>query len=190
MDTLTLHPNRPYLNSSLLPMAPTLTSNPFLSTTTTPHSHSRLKNRRLTVFAKNTGPLFRLGKRSDDSSSDQSEDSTPFRFDFGKLPDMKSLVPVVARPATGRLTFGNQRKKDAGTVFVAGATGQAGVRIAQSLLREGFSVRAGVPELGAAQELARLAANYKVRLENNFSFVLHWPVKLRIEEGPKKCGCH
>ncbi|KAM7522153.1 hypothetical protein LguiA_012055 [Lonicera macranthoides] len=167
MDTLSLHPNRPYLRSSLfLPMmAPTLTSNPFLSNPTPPHSHSRLRNRRLTVFAKNTGPLFRLGKRSDDSSSDQSEDSTnssPFRFDFGKLPDMKSLVPVVAKPATGGLSFGNQRKKDAGTVFVAGATGQAGVRISQSLLREGFTVRAGVPELGAAQELARLAANYKI----------------------------
>lgn len=47
-------------------------------------------------------------------------------------------------------------------MFVAGATGQAGVRIAQTLLRQGFSVRAGVPELGSAQELARLAAKYKV----------------------------
>lgn len=47
-------------------------------------------------------------------------------------------------------------------MFVAGATGQAGVRIAQTLLRQGFSVRAGVPELGFAQELARLAAKYKV----------------------------
>lgn len=49
-------------------------------------------------------------------------------------------------------------------MFVAGASGQAGVRIAQKLLREGFSVRAGVPELGAAQELAQLAAKYKVRI--------------------------
>ena len=51
-------------------------------------------------------------------------------------------------------------------MFVAGATGQAGIRISQTLLREGFSVRAGVPELGSAQELARLAAQYKVRLFN------------------------
>jgi nucleoside-diphosphate-sugar epimerase len=44
------------------------------------------------------------------------------------------------------LSFGNIRRKDPGTVFVAGATGQAGIRIAQTLLREGFSVRAGAIE--------------------------------------------
>jgi uncharacterized protein YbjT (DUF2867 family) len=68
------------------------------------------------------------------------------------------------------LSFGNIRRKDPGIVFVAGATGQAGIRIAQTLLREGFSVRAGVPQLGDAQELALLAAQYKVsyftQLEN------------------------
>lgn len=63
-------------------------------------------------------------------------------------------------------SLGNARRKDPSTVFVAGATGQAGVRIAQTLLREGFSVRAGVPELGSAQELARLAAEYKVKFDD------------------------
>jgi hypothetical protein len=47
-------------------------------------------------------------------------------------------------------------------VFVAGATRQTGVCIAQTLLHQGFSVRAGVPELGSAQKLACLAAKYKV----------------------------
>ena len=65
----------------------------------------------------------------------------------------------MTKPSSG-LSFG--RRNDPGTVFVAGATGQAGIRIAQALLREGFSVRAGVPELAAAQELALLAAKYKV----------------------------
>lgn len=74
---------------------------------------------------------------------------------------MKSLVPAVAQPSTA-LSFGNSRRKDAKTVFVAGATGQSGVRIAQTLLREGFAVRAGVPDLVAAQELARVGVNYKV----------------------------
>lgn len=83
----------------------------------------------------------------------------PFQFDFGNLPDVKSLIPVVKN--SPGLSFG-QRSKDPGTVFVAGATGQAGIRIAQTLLRNGFSVRAGVPDLGAAQELAQLAAKYKV----------------------------
>ncbi|KAM1803416.1 hypothetical protein ACFX12_029401 [Malus domestica] len=151
-------------------MAPTLTSNSFLLTSTpNPSRATNLKNPRLSVFAKRAGPLsaFRFGKSGDDGSvsdegqADDSTNSSPFRFNFGKMPDVKSLVPVVSRPSLG-LSFGNQRAKDPGTVFVAGATGQAGVRIAQTLLREGFSVRAGVPELGAAQELARVASKYKI----------------------------
>ncbi|KAJ6691822.1 PROTEIN PLASTID TRANSCRIPTIONALLY ACTIVE 16 CHLOROPLASTIC [Salix purpurea] len=108
-----------------------------------------------------------LGKPKDDGSSSEesqtggSGNSSPFNIDFGKVSDLKSLLPVVSKPSSG-LSFGNLRRKDPGTVFVAGATGQAGVRIAQTLLREGFSVRAGVPQLGAAQELARLAALYKI----------------------------
>lgn len=104
---------------------------------------------------------------SDDAPVEDSGNSNPFRFSFGKVPDVKSLIPVVSEPSSG-LSFGSSRRKDSNTVFVAGATGQAGIRLAQTLLREGFSVRAGVPELGAAQELARLAAKYKV------SFVWIW----------------
>ncbi|KAJ6715965.1 PROTEIN PLASTID TRANSCRIPTIONALLY ACTIVE 16 CHLOROPLASTIC [Salix koriyanagi] len=144
-------------------MAPSLTSNSFLLSTT---PHSRLS---LRVLAKKAGPFstFQLGKPKDDGSSSEesqtggSGNSSPFNIDFGKVPDMKSLLPVVSKPSSG-LSFGNFRRKDPGTVFVAGATGQAGIRIAQTLLREGFSVRAGVPQLGAAQELARLAALYKI----------------------------
>lgn len=145
-----------------LSMAPTLTSNSFILTPT-PHSRLILKNTRLTVFAKQAGPFpqFRFGKSNDSSSvepqPDDSANTNPFRFDFGKIPDVKSLIPVVSKPSSGL-----SRRKDPSTVFVAGATGQAGVRIAQTLLRQGFSVRAGVPELGFAQELARLAAKYKV----------------------------
>jgi hypothetical protein len=152
-------------------MAPALTSNSFLLNTT-PHSRLSLENPRLRVFAKKAGPFstFQFGKPKDDESqTDGSGNSSPFNFNFGKVPDMKSLVPVVSKPSSG-LSFGNIRRKDPGTVFVAGATGQAGIRIAQTLLREGFSVRAGVPQLGDAQELARLAAQYKVsyftQLEN------------------------
>ncbi|XP_011032243.1 PREDICTED: protein TIC 62, chloroplastic [Populus euphratica] len=148
-------------------MAPALTSNSFLLNTT-PHSRLSLENPRLRVFAKKAGPFstFQFGKPKDDGSSsegsqtDGSGNSSPFNFNFGKVPDMKSLVPVVSKPSS-RLSFGNFRK-DPGTVFVAGATGQAGIRMAQTLLREGFSVRAGVPQLGDAQELARLAAQYKI----------------------------
>ncbi|PIN05289.1 putative dehydrogenase [Handroanthus impetiginosus] len=141
-------------------MAPTLTSNSFRLTTTPPSRTSR-KSRRPIVFAKKGGSFSPFGKSVDDTSSEEGQNSSPFRFDFGKLPDVKSLVPAVANPSSG-LSFGNQRRKDSGTVFVAGATGQAGIRIAQTLLRQGFSVRAGVPDLGAAQELARLAAKYKI----------------------------
>lgn len=154
-------------------MAPALTSNSFLLTTT-PHSRLSLKKPRLTVFAKSAGPFapFQFGKAKDDSSSSEgsqangSGNSSPFSFNFGKTPDVNSLIPAISKPASG-LSFGNLRRKDPGTVFVAGATGLAGVRIAQVLLRKGFVVRAGVPELGAAQELARLAVEYKVSYFNN-----------------------
>lgn len=149
-------------------MAPTLTSSNSFLLNTTPRSRLIVKNSRFSVFAKKAGPFppFQLGKSKDENSSDESSNgdsgnSNPFRFNFGKVRDVTSLIPVVSSPGTG-LSFGNSRRKDSGTVFVAGATGQAGVRIAQTLLREGFSVRAGVPELGAAQELARLAASYKI----------------------------
>lgn len=134
--------------------------------TTAPTQGSRFNRRkpRLTVLAaKQT--TFQLGKTKDNDSegnqTGKSPDSNPFRFNFGKLPDMKSLMPLVTNPSTG-LSFANNRRKDPGTVFVAGATGQAGIRIAQTLLQRGFSVRAGVPDLGAAQDLARVAATYKV----------------------------
>ncbi|KAJ9146701.1 hypothetical protein P3X46_028934 [Hevea brasiliensis] len=143
-------------------MAPTLTSNSFLLTPK-PHSRHTVRIPRLRVFAKRAGPFspFQLGKPKDDSASETngSGNSSPFSFNFGKVPDVKSLIPVVSEPASG-LSF--PRRKDPGTVFVAGATGQAGIRIAQTLLREGFRVRAGVPELEAAQELARFAAEYKI----------------------------
>ncbi|KAL6967588.1 hypothetical protein U1Q18_033397 [Sarracenia purpurea var. burkii] len=154
-------------------MAPTLSSNTFLPNTTAPYSRRTIRHPRLAaVSAKKAGPFppLRLGRpaAADRSSSEEESQGNgkanynPFSFDFGKVSEMKSLIPVVANgPSTG-LVFGNARRKDARTVFVAGATGQAGVRIAQTLLREGFVVRAGVPDLGAAQELARLAARYKV----------------------------
>ncbi|KAI9117249.1 hypothetical protein K1719_011476 [Acacia pycnantha] len=155
-------------------MAPTLSSNSSLLTTT---PHSRLTpagNPRLKVAANKSGsfPPLRLSKppRAADSSTegaaappDSSANSSPFRFNFGKLPDVTSLIPTPGNPTSSPgLSFGNPRRKDPATVFVAGATGQAGIRISQNLLRQGFNVRAGVPELGSAQELARLAAQYKI----------------------------
>ncbi|KAJ0815569.1 putative NAD(P)-binding domain superfamily [Helianthus annuus] len=135
-------------------MAPALTANSFLLTTS-PHSRltSLKKPNRLVVCAK---------KSESSSAGDvETENSNGFRFgfDFGKVSDVNSLIRVVNNGSSGAV-FG--KRKDPNTVFVAGATGQAGIRIAQTLLREGFSVRAGVPELGAAQDLARLAVNYKV----------------------------
>uniref|UniRef100_A0A5B7AHP9 NAD(P)-binding domain-containing protein n=1 Tax=Davidia involucrata TaxID=16924 RepID=A0A5B7AHP9_DAVIN len=73
---------------------------------------------------------------------------------------LKKANQMMVQPI--RTPFSSFRRKDPGTVFVAGATGQVGIRIAQTLLRQGFSVRAGVSELEAAQELAGLAARYKI----------------------------
>lgn len=139
-------------------MAPTLTSNSFL-TGLTPHSSLALRHRgAFAVIAPK-----KLAATTFAKASDADGNSSPFKFDFPKLGDVKSLVPSLPNPsssASGGLSFG--RRKDPSTVFVAGATGQAGVRIAQILLRQGFSVRAGVPDLPAAQELALLAAKYKI----------------------------
>lgn len=136
-------------------MAPALTSNP---PSFRPIS-SPLRRRAATV-------LCRAGKPGKDSGAD--DDAAPKKIpglfaDFGKLTDAKSLIPALASPAAGSLFAGGGRgRKDPQTVFVAGATGQAGVRIAQTLLRQGFAVRAGVPDLASAQELARLAAAYRL----------------------------
>ncbi|WCJ20465.1 plastid transcriptionally active 16 [Euphorbia peplus] len=140
-------------------MAPTLSSNSFLLTTT-PHSRLIFKVPRLRIYAKKAGPFspFQLAKSNSESES-ETGNSSPFKFNFGKAPDVKSLIPVISNPGSG-MSFG--RRKDPATVFVAGATGQAGIRIAQTLLREGFVVRAGVPELTAAQDLARFASSYKI----------------------------
>ncbi|KAK9057593.1 hypothetical protein SSX86_022429 [Deinandra increscens subsp. villosa] len=136
-------------------MAPSLTANSFLLTTS-PHSRlTSLKN-------QNPRRLIVCAKKSEADGEVETEKPNPFRFnfDFGKVSDVKSLIPVLSNPSSSGAVFG--KRKDPNTVFVAGATGQAGIRIAQTLLREGFSVRAGVPELGAAQDLARLAVNYKI----------------------------
>ncbi|KAK6935813.1 NAD(P)-binding domain [Dillenia turbinata] len=148
-------------------MAPALTSNNSFLLSTTPRSTSRLylRNPRVCVFAKKSGtfPSFWPGNKSEDTNntSEEPSNSSPFnfKFNFGNGTEAKSLIPIVNNPSTG---FTITRRKDPGTVFVAGATGQAGTRIAQKLLREGFRVRAGVPELDSAQELARLAAQYKI----------------------------
>ncbi|CAL4997948.1 unnamed protein product [Urochloa decumbens] len=135
-------------------MAPALTSNP---PSFRPLS-SPLRRRAATV-------LCRAGKPAADDDAAPGKFKIPSFFpDFGKLTtDATSLIPALsASPAAGSLFSGGggRGRKDPQTVFVAGATGQAGVRIAQTLLRQGFAVRAGVPNLAAAQELARLAAAY------------------------------
>ncbi|KAK1693985.1 hypothetical protein QYE76_010682 [Lolium multiflorum] len=127
-------------------MAPALTSNP-------------PSFRPLSSPLRRRAPSFlcRAGK----PGADEETKKKPFFVDFtGKFTEAKALIPAFPSPATGSLFAGGRGKKDPQTVFVAGATGQTGVRIAQTLLRQGFAVRAGVPDLTSAQELARLAAAY------------------------------
>ncbi|XP_062179774.1 protein PLASTID TRANSCRIPTIONALLY ACTIVE 16, chloroplastic-like [Phragmites australis] len=134
-------------------MAPALTSNPpSFRPLSTP-----LRRRAATI-------LCRVGKPSKDSGADDDAAKKPSVLfaDFRKLTDAKALIPAFPSPAAGSLFAGGRGRKDPQTVFVAGATGQAGVRIAQTLLRQGFAVRAGVPDLASAQELARLAAAYRL----------------------------
>ncbi|KAK1297954.1 hypothetical protein QJS10_CPB14g00670 [Acorus calamus] len=152
-------------------MAPAITSHSFLLSPA-PLSKLNPKNARPSatrISAKQSSPFpFKLGRRGGgDAEPSEDEDAKlpkrglPF-FDFGKVSDPKSLIPAMVNQPSTSLFFSNQRRKDPRTVFVAGATGQAGVRIAQALLRQDFAVRAGVPDLSDAQELARLAAKYKI----------------------------
>ncbi|KAK1320451.1 hypothetical protein QJS10_CPA03g01694 [Acorus calamus] len=152
-------------------MAPAITSHSFLLSPA-PLSKLNPKNARPSatrISAKQSSPFpFNLGRRgggdvepSEDEDAKLPKRGLPF-FDFGKVSDAKSLIPAMVNQPSTSLFFANQRRKDPRTVFVAGATGQAGVRIAQALLRQDFAVRAGVPDLSDAQELARLAVKYKI----------------------------
>lgn len=134
-------------------MAPALTSNP---PSFRPLS-SPIRRRAATVFCR-----AGAGRPSKDSGADEDAKKGSFFADFGKLMDAKSLIPAFPSPAAGSMFAGGRGRKDPQMVFVAGATGQVGVRIAQTLLRQGFAVRAGVPDLASAQELARLAAAYRL----------------------------
>lgn len=135
-------------------MAPALSSNAF-------HIATGLYSKPDFKTSKPTVTVYAKSQLSEsEKQGEGSKKPNRFFIDFGKLPDAKSLIPVVTSPSTS--LFASPRRKDPNTVFVAGATGQSGTRIAQTLLRQGFAVRAGVPELGSAQELARMAATYKV----------------------------
>ncbi|GBG85025.1 hypothetical protein CBR_g39489 [Chara braunii] len=69
---------------------------------------------------------------------------------------------MILRTAGAGIFGGRGRKADPSTVFVAGATGQTGVRIVKELLRAGFSVRAGVPDLEEAEQVASIASKYEL----------------------------
>ncbi|KAL6619484.1 hypothetical protein ACP70R_031760 [Stipagrostis hirtigluma subsp. patula] len=148
-------------------MAPALTSNP-----PSFRPLSSPLRRRAAAFLCRVGKAGR-GSGADDAAAAAKKTPGQLFADFGKqLTEAYSLIPAFPASASGSSLFagakgsslfaGAKGRKDPQTVFVAGATGQAGVRIAQTLLRQGFAVRAGVPDLAAAQELARLAAAYRL----------------------------
>ncbi|KAI0527691.1 hypothetical protein KFK09_003296 [Dendrobium nobile] len=122
-------------------MAPALTSHSFRLITT---RHPKFEPR---TSPKPSTPIF---CRKPNPTSSETNKPNRFFFDLPKLPDPKSTS-----------LFSIRLRKDPNTVFVAGATGQSGARIVLTLLRQGFSVRAGVPDIASAQDLARLAAAYR-----------------------------
>ncbi|KAJ6819160.1 protein plastid transcriptionally active 16, chloroplastic [Iris pallida] len=146
-------------------MAPALSYHPFrLVTSSSPHSRSDSRAAaRQSVKVRARQNLFGFGNPDKPSEGEagpgKSEKRKPSFFDY--VPGAESLIPAVSVPSTS-LFAGAARRKDPNTVFVAGATGQSGARIAQMLLRQGFAVRAGVSDLASAQELARVAATYKL----------------------------
>ena len=67
---------------------------------------------------------------------------------------------LALRPKVGLQLF--RARPDSNTVFVVGATGLTGARVVLELLHEGYKVRAGVDDLGEAQQLTQIAAQYGV----------------------------
>jgi hypothetical protein len=145
-------------------MAPALTTNP---PSFRPLS-SPLRRRASTVLCRVGGKPGGKDSGTDDDAAAKTRpnlfpDFGKFIGDLGKRTDGTSLIPAFPSQGGAGLIFaGRKGRKDPQTVFVAGATGQAGIRVAQTLLRQGFAVRAGVPDLASAQELARLAAAYRL----------------------------
>lgn len=89
-----------------------------------------------TAAAQTRQNLVSFGKPMGDGSSSEeakeldgaTDKANRFFIDLRKIPDAKSLVSVVTSPSTS--LFASPRGKDTPTVSVAGATGQAGARIA------------------------------------------------------------
>lgn len=118
--------------------------------------------------------LFRFGAKKQPAPNDENEASEEpkigtqlFRTlgSFGPSKESGGAVKggaLVPKKESVGLSFSFPRRQDPKTVFVAGATGQIGARIAQKLLRQGFSVRGGVRDLFIAQQLAEFATQYGV----------------------------
>ncbi|KAL9414678.1 hypothetical protein AB3S75_043028 [Citrus x aurantiifolia] len=107
-------------------MAPTLTSSNSFMLNTTLRSRLIIKNPRFSVFAKKAGPFppFQLGKSKDENSSNESSNgdsgnSNPFPFNFGKVRDVTSLIPIVSSPGTRqvgvRILWQRPRRRENGT---------------------------------------------------------------------------
>ncbi|CAI5986117.1 unnamed protein product [Closterium sp. NIES-65] len=95
---------------------------------------------------------------------DEEEDAAPQQTRKFAVPEE---IPAAPQGLFGlvKLPFAaliRGRPADRKTVFVAGATGLTGARVVVELLSAGLSVRAGVEDLSDAQQLAELAAKYKV----------------------------
>ncbi|GJP55967.1 hypothetical protein CLOM_g15005 [Closterium sp. NIES-68] len=95
---------------------------------------------------------------------DEDEDASPQQTRKFAVPEE---IPAAPQGIFGlvKLPFAalmRGRPADRKTVFVAGATGLTGARVVVELLAAGLSVRAGVEDLSDAQQLAELAAKYKV----------------------------
>lgn len=109
--------------------------------------------------------LFRFGaKKEEEEEEDASVETPKFGTQLFKSLGKKEAGRGGALVPTKQinLSFSLPRRQDPKAVFVTGATGQIGARIVQKLLRQGFSVRAGVRDLFVAQQLAELATQYGV----------------------------
>ncbi|GLJ41489.1 hypothetical protein SUGI_0858630 [Cryptomeria japonica] len=133
------------------------------------NSHKNVLNKNVFVPPNHKPYRRHKSKRLLLVTAEQSSFLKNLSWGFGKKSEDEDAKPVVKESSsivlsnkTNPFGLGKLRQQEPKTVFVAGATGQFGARISQMLLRQGFTVRAGVTDLSFAQDLAQFAIQYKI----------------------------
>eukprot|EP00899_Mesostigma_viride_P010259 jgi/Mesvir1/19234/Mv01205-RA.5 len=124
------------------------------------------------VVSKPLGSLFGFGKKAEEPAKAAPAKAAGTQIKTAGTQVKVAGTQVVAKKPAGTVAlFGAFGRGDPKTVFVAGALGQTGVRVARALLQQGYKVRAGVTDaelaesvLNAAMSLELISSDERKRL--------------------------